>query len=155
MLGKLFNQINLIEKGLDASWKKNEVIANNIANADTPGFKASHVEFESVFREFLNADSNSFFSQSSNLSTNEPINSFAGESLQASGVNSKMENPYENSLNPIVTTDPDSAYKLDGNGVDMDSEMSELTKNAVLYDTMSYALSKEINRLKIIINDGR
>ncbi len=53
MVNDLFGNINLLEKGMDASWLKNKVIANNIANVDTPGFKASHVEFESVFKNAL------------------------------------------------------------------------------------------------------
>jgi len=50
---KLFNDIQLLEKGIDASWLRNQVISNNIANVDTPGFKSSKVEFESVFKAAL------------------------------------------------------------------------------------------------------
>lgn len=48
MFEKMFNNVSLLKKGLDASWLKNEVISNNVANVDTPGFKSSSVEFELV-----------------------------------------------------------------------------------------------------------
>ena len=41
-----FNYINVLQTGLDASWTRNSVIANNIANADTPGYKRKDVQFE-------------------------------------------------------------------------------------------------------------
>lgn len=42
----MFGQVNLLSKALEASWMKNQVIANNIANVDTPGFKKNNVVFE-------------------------------------------------------------------------------------------------------------
>lgn len=43
----------MLQKGLDASWLRNKVITNNIANVDTPGFKASSVDFETEFKQAL------------------------------------------------------------------------------------------------------
>ena len=42
------NQTRLIEASIDALWLKKQVISNNIANIDTPNFKASQVRFETV-----------------------------------------------------------------------------------------------------------
>jgi len=47
----------LMEKGLDAAALRNTVIANNLANVDTPGYKRSEVAFEDVFRKALNGKS--------------------------------------------------------------------------------------------------
>ena len=41
-----FNYINVLHKAADASLLRNEIIANNIANIDTPNFKRSDVNFE-------------------------------------------------------------------------------------------------------------
>jgi len=43
MLDRIFDQANFIKRGLDQVWVNNEVISNNIANADTPGFIAKEV----------------------------------------------------------------------------------------------------------------
>ncbi len=34
-----FDYINVLDRAADASWIRNDVISNNISNADTPGFK--------------------------------------------------------------------------------------------------------------------
>lgn len=47
----LFSTIDLAGKGLEASWLNNSVIANNIANADTPGFKRNKVQFQEVLQQ--------------------------------------------------------------------------------------------------------
>ena len=41
-----FNYINVLEKACDASWTRNSVLANNIANVDTPNYKRKDVQFE-------------------------------------------------------------------------------------------------------------
>ena len=46
MFEKLTSHLKLREKTLDATWARNEVIAQNIANVDTPGYKKSSVSFE-------------------------------------------------------------------------------------------------------------
>lgn len=42
------SQTRLVEASIDALWLKKRVVSNNIANIDTPNFKASQVTFESV-----------------------------------------------------------------------------------------------------------
>jgi flagellar basal-body rod protein FlgB len=51
MWNSLFSSVNLLQKGANASWLRNEVLSNNIANVDTPDFKRSDVEFESIFNQ--------------------------------------------------------------------------------------------------------
>jgi len=43
----------LLEKALDVCALRHKVIANNIANVDTPGFRGSRVIFEEKLREAL------------------------------------------------------------------------------------------------------
>lgn len=49
----MFNNTSfrLLEQGLDGVWQKQQVISQNIANADTPGYKAKTVNFKTVFTE--------------------------------------------------------------------------------------------------------
>lgn len=49
VISNMFRDIDLMTKGLNASWKRNEVISNNIANVNTPNYKRMEVKFE----EFL------------------------------------------------------------------------------------------------------
>ncbi|MCD6318604.1 flagellar basal body rod protein FlgB [Candidatus Aerophobetes bacterium] len=48
----------LLKKALDVCLLRHKVISNNIANVDTPGFKASKVIFEEKLRAALNSNSN-------------------------------------------------------------------------------------------------
>lgn len=53
MIPKMFHSIDLLQKGMDAAWLRNDVITNNIANAETPNFKSSSVAFETMFKKAL------------------------------------------------------------------------------------------------------
>ena len=46
MSGMYGNGIGLTEKVLDYLWGRQNITLNNIANVDTPGFKAQYVTFE-------------------------------------------------------------------------------------------------------------
>ncbi|WP_405375663.1 flagellar basal body rod protein FlgB, partial [Pseudobutyrivibrio sp.] len=48
-----FGYINLLDGAADASWQRETLIMNNIANNDTPGYKRQDIEFESVLRREL------------------------------------------------------------------------------------------------------
>ena len=51
------NTISMAHKAMDFLWKKQEVIASNIANVDTPGYKNKNVAFEDIYRRRLQAAS--------------------------------------------------------------------------------------------------
>ena len=44
VLSNAYNYINVLDKAADASWVRNDVLANNIANADTPNYKRKDVQ---------------------------------------------------------------------------------------------------------------
>ena len=51
----VFDYVNVMNKALDASWLRNETIANNIANQSTPGYKREDVDFEGALKQALQA----------------------------------------------------------------------------------------------------
>ena len=53
MLDKILDGKMVIHKALDAAWTRNEVIAQNIANVDIPGYKRKTVSFEERLREAM------------------------------------------------------------------------------------------------------
>lgn len=146
MFDRILANASLLEKGLDAAWRKNDVIANNIANVDTPGFKSSSVDFESVFREALD---------SGGMST-APTATSAFEGLSGRrSLQGASQTTDQGSLVPSVRVNNQTSIRMDGNNVDIDAEMTELAKNAILYDTLSYAATRELGRLKMVINEGK
>ncbi len=151
MIDGLLNQVNIMEKGLDASWTRNEVISNNIANADTPDFQASQVNFEEIFADALNAASKSDIvarADEMRISGRNDIGRItSAKHIDINGLDL-------GSLSPEIVT-PDTAMRMDGNNVDPDAEMVALSKNSILYDTMTYAINKELGRIKLVARDGR
>lgn len=123
MLDRLMNQVNFLEKGLDAAALNNDCIAGNIANADTVGYHSKSVNFESVFQEALDAGSFS------------------------AGLKDMPEFR--------VTENSATSIRMDGNNVDIDAEMASLAENAVLYEALTYSVSKELGRIRLVINEGR
>ncbi len=130
MIDKIFNNASILQKGLDASWLKNEVITNNIANVDTPGFKSSSVSFESAFKSALN-----------------------GESFAAKKTRDKHINFQSQSLEATVTTNTGTSNGLDGNNVDIDYENAELAKNTIYYNTLIEQVTSEFRKLSAAINN--
>jgi flagellar basal-body rod protein FlgB len=128
----MFSNINVLKAGLDASWLKNEVIANNIANVDTPNFKSSSVSFEAAFKSALEEG------EFSARKTREGHIDFEGTNMQA-----------------MVTTDTDTTYRMDGNNVNIDAENAELAKNQIFYNTLAEQLTSEFNKLSLAINGGK
>lgn len=120
-----FNYINVLDKAADASWKRNEVISNNIANVDTPGYKRKDVQFESYLMSALVGD--------------------GSLDQRVAKVNLKT-------MNAGVYTDyAGLSYRLDGNNVDIDTESANLAENQIRYYALLDSMTQEFNRLKSVL----
>ncbi|MBC7765483.1 MAG: flagellar basal body rod protein FlgB [Hyphomonadaceae bacterium] len=126
----------MLQKGLDVAWTRNRVIANNIANAETPNFKASKVEFESILKSELGGGGSMAMRKSSDKHMNS-----------GGGVGSSIE--------PSVIQNQTTSMRTDGNNVDIENEMTELAKNNLLYQTLVQKASKEMAKARYIISEGR
>ncbi len=116
-----YNYINVLEKASDASWTRNSVISNNIANVDTPGYKRKDVQFEQYLQSAVSG----------------------GCSLDDNVAEADLE-----SLTGTTYTDYATAsYRIDGNNVDIDTENAELAKNQIKYYTMLDSISQEFKRI--------
>jgi len=130
LIDNLIKNVNWIEKGLDAAWLKNQVISNNIANADTEGFKSSSVEFESAFKKALAQDR------------------FVTKQTREKHID--FNNSVDD-LSATVVTDRDTTMLADGNNVDLDYENAELAKNTIYYNTLVQQLASEFRRLNMAV----
>lgn len=131
----LYKNIDFLGKSLDALWIRNDVISNNIANSNTPGFKASSVVFEELLKTEMDRNCLKAYI------TNErhiPIGGNEQSSIEPKTIQNKKTN-----------------YRNDGNNVDIDNEMAQLTKNAMKYNSVVQQLMKEFSILKSVINEGR
>lgn len=136
MLNKIFSTVDILKKGLDASYLRHGVIANNIANAETPGFKASRVKFETLLKH---TESDSRFK---GRKTNEKHFDIHNDN-----------NP--DSIKPLVVKDTNTAMTPDGNNVDIDVQMVELAKNTIHYNLLTTKVNKELGRIKLVLTETR
>lgn len=133
-MNDIFRNIDITTKALNASWKRNEIIANNIANANTPNFKRSDVVFNEILKDYLKKD------------------------------NIKLKTTHEKHIQPGIDKIEDLNYRIvnsgnyqtrrDGNNVDIDVEMAELAKNHIVYNTLANQVNNNIQKIKMVLREG-
>jgi len=123
----VFDYINVMGKTADASWKRNEILANNIANVDTPRYKRQDINFEAQLRQALG---NSRYE-----SVDDKVASLHVEDLQAR----------------VYTDASNFSYRLDGNNVDIDTENVELASNQIKYNGLMNSINQEFANLKMVM----
>jgi flagellar basal-body rod protein FlgB len=141
MWDKLFKPVDMLQKGLSAAWQRNTVIRNNIANSETPGFKASDVRFESLFAEAVN-------------STQE-TGGFVGRKTNARHIDIGGKATKPEDVAPRAVKTDDTSMRMDGNNVDIESENVKLAQNSLMYNTVLTKLNSELTRIKMAVNEGK
>lgn len=123
LIGKerMYNTTDILGTALDGLWKRNEAISQNIANVDTPGYKRKDVVFEQYLQEAL---------MTNNKVTKEELDR----------------------IKPKTVIDRSSlSYRLDGNNVDIDTEMSYLSENQLKYNTLISQVNYNFSRFKTVL----
>ncbi len=113
---------------------RHNVTSSNIANAETPGFKAKKVDFEEALASALDLDG------TASLATSH------GEHFATGATINPQAEIYDN---------PDVAVNNDGNTVDMEKEMAALAENSMLYKTALQLINKKMAAMKYAIAEGR
>lgn len=122
--------IRELNRALDVSHVRNRVIAENIANSETPGFKGSSVDFQRAMAD-VNSSADLNMSKTSNMHI----------SSKGSNVAVKIDKS-------------DSPSRVDGNNVDQNMEMAMLSENAIVYNTAAELLNRKLKLLKFAIEEG-
>ena len=130
---KLFsNTFASLEQALNYSSSKQKVISQNIANADTPNYKAKDVSFKAILQNEL----------SQNFTTNRTDNRHIDFS----------DSPV---TQPSIVTRPNVQYNNNGNSVDLDQEMSDLATNQIYYDALIEQENSKFATLQNVIRGGK
>lgn len=115
-------QMDLYKKALDASWKRNQVINENIANVDTVNYKRKDIRFNQALSQAIDD---------------------RGRVDQSKLDQIQIE---------VYSDRKNLSYRLDGNNVDMDTEMVRLAENQLKYNTMVSNINYNFRRLKSVMN---
>ncbi|MCL1997530.1 MAG: flagellar basal body rod protein FlgB [Turicibacter sp.] len=112
----------ILRAALTGTAKRHEVISNNIANADVPGFVGSRVEFEEALIEAVG---------------NYPRPS--NRTVDVSGV-----------VPTVHLQNPGFLNRLDGNHIDIETEMVRLYQNSMRFETIHSAIMANSQRMSTV-----
>jgi len=128
--------LDVLSRSMDASTLRRQVIANNIANAETPNFKRSVVNYESELRRAMEQS--------------------ARQSNPQARITNERHIPFDiprdyRDVQPRRVLDYLSNMKENGNNVDLEEEMMNATQNQMLYQLMAQAVGDHINKINLVL----
>ncbi len=127
----------LMTSAMDYRAARQDMIASNIANADTPFYRPRDIRFEEALAQ-KSAD----------------IFALKGQELQMTHTNGAHLNGFSNTTDTRATTFFRDGHmaRNDGNSVDLDVESSEMAKNSTMFNALTAALKKDSALFKSVID---
>jgi len=128
---------DLMKEAMDYRAARQDMIASNIANADTPNYRPRDIRFE----EALAQKSAELYADKSNT-------------LQMTQTSGKHLNGFNSASDTRATTFFRDGHmaRNDGNSVDLDVESSEMAKNSTMFNALTAAIKKDSLIFKSVID---
>lgn len=128
--------VAILQRSMDVATLRREVIANNIANADTPNFKRSTVNFEAQLKRVLDgektkAQPEAFLTDPRHIAFDQKVD--------------------WQDVKPVRVLDYLTQSKNNGNNVDLEEELMTAQQNQMMYNLMAQAAANEFNQLNIVL----
>ena len=123
-----FGYVDVLKTAADASWLREEVLTNNIANVDTPNYKRQDVEFTTYLKSALEQ-------------AGTPASTLTQKVNEAnlSGITTRT-----------YTENTTLSYRMDGNNVDLSTENAELAAEQINYNALIDSMNNEFTRMKAV-----
>lgn len=124
-----FGYVDVLKTAADASWLREEVLTNNIANVDTPNYKRQDVEFTTYLKSALEQ-------------AGTPASTLTQKVNEAnlSGITTRT-----------YTENTTLSYRMDGNNVDLSTENAELAAEQINYNALIDSMNNEFIRMKAVL----
>jgi flagellar basal-body rod protein FlgB len=124
-------RVNDLNYALNTLSEKTNQISRNIANADTPKYRAKKLEFDTVMQEYF--------------SNSNPVKLYTTDELHMQ--------PFSTPLEPInfLKLQNNPSTRTDGNDVNIEYETSELAASSIMYDMLTTITGNKFAALKEII----
>jgi flagellar basal-body rod protein FlgB len=136
-MSKIFDKTtDALSTAINMRLLKNNVISANIANAETPGYKAKKMDFEEALARQVDIDG------LRKMSTSHKDHIPVGGTISA---RAKAE----------IYDNPDGVTTNDGNTVDLEKEMTMLAENQIQYKAAIQLINKKLAALKYAASEGR
>ena len=124
-----FGYVDVLKTAADASWLREEVLTNNIANVDTPNYKRQDVELTTYLKSALEQ-------------AGTPASTLTQKVNEAnlSGITTRT-----------YTENTTLSYRMDGNNVDLSTENAELAAEQINYNALIDSMNNEFTRMKAVL----
>lgn len=124
-----FGYVDVLKTAADASWLREEVLTNNIANVDAPNYKRQDVEFTTYLKSALEQ-------------AGTPASTLTQKVNEAnlSGITTRT-----------YTENTTLSYRMDGNNVDLSTENAELAAEQINYNALIDSMNNEFTRMKAVL----
>ena len=124
-----FGYVDVLKTAADASWLREEVLTNKIANVDTPNYKRQDVEFTTYLKSALEQ-------------AGTPASTLTQKVNEAnlSGITTRT-----------YTENTTLSYRMDGNNVDLSTENAELAAEQINYNALIDSMNNEFTRMKAVL----
>ncbi len=136
MFGKIYD---ILGESLNVLSDRQNIIASNVANIDTPGYKAKVLNFKDVMDDLVSSGSSVSMTSDSTKDLSYK-NSYDATRNDYGFIKSFIHNQ-------TIKTVP----TLDGNTVDLSKEMTNMTSNAIRFKAVAVLLSKKFALLHYAI----
>ena len=133
MLNRLDDMLNFHTQALRTRDQRQQVLASNIANADTPNYKARDLDFKTTLQSALAGSRNT-----------------GGLSVATTALGHIAGKPGLNADAGLLYRTP-AQGSVDGNTVDMDAERAAFADNAVHYEFNLTRISQQIKGMLAVI----
>lgn len=132
MIGESYT-LALLQRAMDGTWQRQKAIANNLANQETPGYKAVRVSFEESLQKEV-----------------DKIKESAASPREIKG---RIGDVLQSEIN--VRKDYTTSERLDGNNVNADVENIEMARVQIQYEYLTRSMSDMFARMRYAISEGK
>jgi flagellar basal-body rod protein FlgB len=130
-----------LERALDVRLTRQSVLAGNVANADTPGFKPRDLDFAAAMAA----------ARPGAIGLANPAGAVREGDLPLGRGSALAPDGPEQFIGEV----PGAGAGLDGNAVDLDRTLVAVAENALQYGAAAKAAGKKLAILKYAANDGQ
>ncbi len=127
--------VDIVHRSMDVGLMRHNVIADNIANSDTPNFKRSVVNFESELKKALESEHRRVMPAKMTHPRHIPFNRTVDY----------------RTVRPRTVLDYQTTAKNNGNNVDIEEESMNLLNNSLMYNLMIESLNAQFGQLNLVL----
>ena len=135
--GRIERTLGTLEKGMDMAVASRRLLAANVANAETPGYKAAELDFERILDQ-----------------TRGPGSSVVPATLERThgqhlgGAVPAPSWPIRYVMEPL------GEVRADGNTVNLEGEMARMAENQIRFQALTQAMNRVLSKLREAITEG-